>query len=39
MIDLADDTKTGVALTIRYEGTDNRDRPARAGISFALRHR
>ena len=35
MIDLAKDTKTRFALTIWYEGVDNRDRPALAEISFA----
>ena len=35
MIDLAKDTKTSFALTIWYEGADNRDRPALAEISFA----
>jgi hypothetical protein len=35
MIDLAQDTKTSFALTIWYEGADNRDRPALAEISFA----
>ena len=35
MIDLAQDTETSFALTIWYEGADNRDRPALAEISFA----
>jgi hypothetical protein len=35
MIDLAEDTKTGFALTIWYEGADNRTRPALAEISFS----
>ena len=34
-IDLAKDTKTSFALTIWFEGADNRDRPALAEISFA----
>jgi hypothetical protein len=33
MIDLAADTKTRFALTIWYEGADNRERPALAEIS------
>ena len=35
MVDLAKDTKTSFALTIWYEGADNRDRPALVEISFA----
>jgi hypothetical protein len=35
MIDLAADTKTCFALTIWYEGADNRERPALAEISFS----
>lgn len=35
MLDLAEDTKTRFALTIWYEGTDNRDRPALVEISFS----
>jgi hypothetical protein len=35
MIDLAEDTKTSFALTIWYEGADNRTRPALAEISFS----
>jgi hypothetical protein len=35
MIDLAKDTKSSFALTIWYEGANNRDRPALAEISFA----
>jgi hypothetical protein len=34
-IDLAKDMKTSFALTIWYEGVDNRDRPALAEISFS----
>ena len=34
-IDLANDMKTSFALTIWYEGVDNRDRPALAEISFS----
>jgi hypothetical protein len=35
MIDLEQDTKTRFALTIWYEGPDNRERPALAEISFS----
>jgi hypothetical protein len=35
MLDLAKDTKAGFALTIWYEGADERERPALAEISFA----
>jgi hypothetical protein len=35
MLDLAEDTKTSFALTIWYEGADNRTRPALAEISFS----
>jgi hypothetical protein len=34
-LDLATDTKTSFALTIWYDGADNRDRSALAGTSFA----